>query len=101
EMVKDDKTPFNTAFVTFLSFIVIGIVPLLAYLATWLFDLDGHNLFLYSCILTAIALTIVGNLKSVVNEKSKLTGIAETVGLGGIAALLSYYVGAVLEKMFV
>ena len=101
EMVKDEKTPFKTAFVTFLSFIVIGIVPLLAYLATWLFNLNKHNLFLYSCILTAIALTIVGNLKSVVNEKNRLTGIAETVGLGGIAALLSYYVGAVLEQMFV
>jgi VIT1/CCC1 family predicted Fe2+/Mn2+ transporter len=58
-------------------------------------------LFLYSCLLTGVGLTIVGSLKSMVTEKNKLIGIAETLALGGLAAALAYFVGAVLERMFV
>lgn len=100
EITKDDKTPFKTASVTFISFFAIGIIPLLAYVCAGIFHLNIHHLFLYSCILTACGLILVGALKSVVTEKNKFFGIIETVFLGGIAALLSYYVGAVLEKIF-
>ena len=99
-MSKDDKTPLKTASVTFLSFFLIGLIPLLAYVSAGFLKLNVENLFLYSCILTAFGLIVVGCLKSVVTEKNMLKGIVETVFLGGIAALLSYYVGAVLEKMF-
>jgi vacuolar iron transporter family protein len=100
EMIKDPKTPLSTAAMTFISFILIGLIPLLSYVSALVFGTDQQNLFLYSCILTAVGLIIVGSLKSVVTEKNKLIGIAETLALGGIAAVLSYYVGAVLEKVF-
>lgn len=83
------------------SFIVVGAVPLLSYV--FMSD-DTSNinsqLFIYSCILTAVALSIVGALKSLVTEKNVIIGILETLLLGGIAAFLAYYVGDVLEKMF-
>ncbi len=101
EMVKDEKTPISTATVTFIAFAVIGLIPLLSYLIAWIFNLDKTHLFLYSCILTGIGLAIVGYFKSIVTEKNKFISIAETLVLGGIAAALSYVVGAVLEKMFV
>ncbi|UJH90599.1 VIT1/CCC1 transporter family protein [Antarcticibacterium sp. 1MA-6-2] len=101
EMVRGEKTPYKTAGVTFVSFILVGAVPLLSYvfMSNDISTLDSQ-LFLYSCILTAIALSIVGALKSLVTEKNVLIGILETLLLGGIAALLAYYVGDVLEKMF-
>ncbi|MGB5930465.1 MAG: VIT1/CCC1 transporter family protein, partial [Cyclobacteriaceae bacterium] len=49
EMVKDDKSPYQTATATFLSFIAIGLIPLLSYLAAVLTDMDRSHLFLYSC----------------------------------------------------
>lgn len=100
EMVKGDKAPYKTAGVTFISFIAVGMVPLLSYLFIGE-DISKVNsqLFLYSCILTGLALSIVGALKSYVTEKNILTGILETISLGGIAAFLAYYVGDVLEKM--
>lgn len=102
EMVKGEKTPYKTAGVTFISFITVGAVPLLSYV---LMSDDNSSinsqLFLYSCILTAVALSIVGALKSLVTEKNIIIGILETLSLGGIAALLAYYVGDVLEKMFI
>jgi VIT1/CCC1 family predicted Fe2+/Mn2+ transporter len=100
EMVKDERTPFKTATVTFIAFVLIGLIPLLSYLSAWIFDLNKTHLFLCSCLLTAIGLAIVGYFKSLVTEKNKLISITETLVLGGIAAGLSYLVGAVLEKMF-
>lgn len=102
EMVKGNKTPYKTAGVTFVSFILVGAVPLLSYVFIGNDISTGtSNLFLYSCLLTAIALTIVGVLKSIVTEKNIIIGILETLLLGGIAALLAYYVGDVLARMFV
>lgn len=96
EMTKDDKTPHKTAGVTFLSFIVIGAIPLLSYLFG---EVNANSLFLYSSVLTGIALAIIGVLKSKVTEQNMLRGVAETVFLGGIAALLAYFVGDILEKV--
>ncbi len=101
EMVIGEKTPYKTAGVTFVSFIVVGSVPLLSYVFIGEGISAGNpDLFLYSCILTAIALAIVGALKSYVTEKNMMIGILETISLGGIAALLAYYVGGILETIF-
>ncbi len=100
EMTKDDKTPVKTAFATFLSFNLIGIVPLVAYIVAMVADLPHDNLFLISCLATAGGLMIIGYMKSVITEKSPVRGIAETVGLGGLAALLAYYAGEVLASWF-
>lgn len=100
EMTKDDKTPFKTASATFISFNVIGIIPLLSYLLAMIFDLDKSNLFLISCFSTGFALMFVGYLKSIVTEKPWIKGITETLLLGGLAAFLAYYVGEVLAYYF-
>lgn len=100
-MIKGEKTPYKTAGITFLSFVLIGTVPLLSYV--FISDdisSSGATLFVYSCILTGVALAIVGALKSLVTEKNLFIGMIETIFLGGIAALLAYYLGDVLENMF-
>lgn len=100
EMAQSDKTPYKTAGMTFLSFIIVGSVPLLSYV----FIGEGslrEDLFLYSCILTAVALIIVGSFKSIVTEKNIIIGILETLLLGGLAAFLAYFVGDILENLFI
>ncbi|MDX5347741.1 MAG: VIT1/CCC1 transporter family protein [Hymenobacteraceae bacterium] len=99
-MIKDDKTPLKTAFITFVSFVLIGIIPLLSYIFASAFDKSGQMLFLISSVATAIAMMIIGWLKSYVTEKSKWASIGETLLLGGVAAALAYLVGAVLEQVF-
>ncbi|WP_423818432.1 VIT1/CCC1 transporter family protein [Salinimicrobium sp. TIG7-5_MAKvit] len=101
EMVKSDKTPYKTAGMTFFSFVIVGSVPLLSYFFAGSGPAIDEELFLFSCILTAVALAIIGSLKSIVTEKNIFFGILETLFLGGIAAFLAYFVGDVLEKMFV
>ena len=42
--IEDDKTPYKTAGVTFFSFLLIGIIPLLSYLAVPLFPaITGYS----------------------------------------------------------
>lgn len=97
EMTKDEKTPLSTALMTFFSFQLIGAIPIFAYVLQAMSGYKSDNLFLYSSVLTGIALLIVGALKSYVTEKNMIWGILETLGLGGLAAILAYYVGDILE----
>ncbi|MCS6822686.1 MAG: VIT1/CCC1 transporter family protein [Cytophagaceae bacterium] len=99
EMVKDQKTPIKTAAVTFIAFVLIGSIPLLSYLFAYFTDLDHSKLFTYSCMLTAAGLAVVGAFKSVVTNKNVLFSIIETVLLGGVAAVISYMAGSVLENI--
>ncbi|WP_187262499.1 VIT1/CCC1 transporter family protein [Pontibacter beigongshangensis] len=100
EMTQDDRTPVKTASVTFFSFVLVGSIPLLSYIFTAGSDSPNQtDLFLYSSLLTGTALAIVGSLKSVATKKNVVAGIAETLLLGGLAAVLAYFVGDVLERI--
>jgi vacuolar iron transporter family protein len=98
EMSKEEKPAVKTALATFISFNLVGFIPLLAYVMALLIDIQSEWLFPMSCIATAIALGIVGYLKSIVTKKSSLQGVLETLSLGGLAAFLAYYAGEVLAK---
>ena len=100
EMTKDNKTPIKTAFVTFISFVFVGAIPLLSYIFAGSSVSPGtQELFMYSSILTGFALATIGSLKSIVTKKNLFVGIFETVLLGGLAALTAYFVGDVLESI--
>ena len=98
-MIKDQKSPFLTGATTFFSFILVGFIPLISYVmeSTALNAFD--NLFQTSCIFTAIAFILIGYLKAVVNRTGKWRGMLETLFLGGIAAVISYFVGDILEQI--
>jgi len=98
EMTKDQRTPFKTALATFMSFNLIGIIPLIIYVAAAFIELDSDQLFIGSCIMTGIALMFIGNLKAVITETSRFRAIWETLLLGGVAAALAYLVGDLLAK---
>ena len=107
EMMKDElnlmeetKSPFKIGLATFISFILVGFIPLLVYLWTF-FNPSSINVFLWTSILTGIAFVIVGWLKSNVNQTSSIKSISETVALGLLAAVVAFYVGDILEKFFI
>ncbi len=99
EMLEESKSAVLTGLMTYLSFIVIGFIPLITYVSDYILKLNTDNLFLISCLLTSIAFIIIGYLKSSLNNSSRIKGILETVLLGGIAAAVSYFVGNILEKV--
>lgn len=96
-MMKEQRSPLKIGFVTYISFISIGLIPLIIYVWDYLYA-DIDHLFIWSCVLTSLAFIFIGFLKSYVNQKSVIKGIAETLLLGVIAASISYFVGDLLEQ---
>ena len=106
EMMKDElkimessKTPINKGLATYFSFIAVGLIPLLVYIADLFLSDMKLPLFFISCALTFCAFIFIGYLKAHLNHLSKIKGIAETLFLGGIAAFVSFIAGTVLESL--
>jgi len=99
EMQKETKSPFQMGLVTFISFILLGFIPLIVYVIDYTGKGLEINLFTYSSILTFITFAGIGYAKSFVTETNKLRSILETLFLGGSAAILAYYVGVILESI--
>ena len=97
-MFDEDKSPLIIGGVTYFSFILIGIIPLLIYVLDYIYPFN-YNLFLLSSTLTAIGFIIIGWLKAFVNQTMFWKGILETLLLGGIAAIVAYYIGDFLESI--
>ena len=99
-MIKEEKSPIKMGAVTFISFIVVGFIPLLVYVLDYLSTTKIEQPFLVAILLTSVAFMLIGWLKSSVNQTNPLRSIFETLMLGSFAAALSYWVGDVLAKMF-
>lgn len=99
ESTKDESSPVINGVSTYVSFILVGLVPLLAYTIDAIFGLDNSNLFGLSIAMTAAAFTGIGILKSRVAHAPMIRGIIETVVLGAIAASFAYVLGDLLEKL--
>ncbi len=98
EMIRDERSPFWIGAVTYISFILIGLIPLTVYVIDFINPI-GEKVFLYSSMLTATGFIIIGILKTYVNQTKVWRGILETLLLGAIAALVSYFVGDLLESI--
>jgi len=98
-MSPPDKIPMRTATMTFLSFNLMGLVPLLVYIGDALLQFDQSLLFPMASVLTALGFVTIGWLKGLVNRSKRFRSIAQTLLLGLAAAVLAYVAGAVLERI--
>lgn len=99
EMIEEQKSPFAMGLVTFISFIVVGFIPLLIYVYDYLSENSIENEFAIACFLTSLAFISIGWLKAVVTQTNRWKGVLETLVLGASAAFLAYWVGDFLEKL--
>lgn len=97
-MIESNKSPFAMGAMTFISFIIVGLIPLIAYIWDYSSSSKIENLFGTSILLTSLAFIGIGWLKSYVAETSRIRSIIETLFLGAAAATLSYFVGSILEQ---
>lgn len=98
EMAEETKSPLAMGAVTFVSFVILGFIPLIIYVIDYTVGTTA-DLFLYSAVMTFIIFGIIGWAKSYVTNTSRIRGMMETLFLGGSAAVLAYIVGDVLEKI--
>ncbi|HET9412116.1 MAG TPA: VIT1/CCC1 transporter family protein [Candidatus Saccharimonadales bacterium] len=94
------KTPLGNGVATFLSFVVLGTIPILVYVFDALLRLhiDAVPLFSVSCFLTGAAFMAIGIMKGQMTRTNPLKAAFETLLLGGVAAILAYVLGDVLAR---
>lgn len=88
--------PWRAGMATFLTFIVVGLVPLLPFLVP---VFAGTQVFLASGLAALAALFAVGWMKGAVLSMNRLRAGTETLVMGGGAALLAFLFGLFLEPM--
>ena len=96
-LLESQKSPWKTAFATYVGFILIGLIPLLSYVLSYFFDFFRQHTFMIAVIMTFAALVSIGIIKRYVTKKNLVKSIIETLFVGGAAAFMAYYIGYFLE----
>lgn len=93
------RSPLKAAASTMLAFLLIGIIPLLAFVLQSLSPQLISRPYAWSSVLTCVAFFAVGAIKArFVQQRWYWSGL-ETLALGGAAAALAYVVGASLSHL--
>lgn len=90
-LTRDDPAPMPAAIATFVAFLVSGSVPLIPFI------FGMTNAFIISIIATLLTFFAIGAAKSRWSLAAWWRSGAETLWIGGIAALLAYGVGALFH----
>ncbi len=98
EMIDTHKSAFSIGLVTFVSFIILGIIPLFIYVVELFVEINFSKL-LFASSFTGLAFLLIGYLRGVVNEKHKIKSMLETLSMGAVAAFVAFYVGDFIEKL--
>lgn len=102
---QDEKTeyesPLSASIATFISFILVGFIPLSLYTIDYIFNLNIalDTLLISSVILTLLAFIGIGYLRGVITKISRTRAVLESFALGAAAAVISYGVGNLLERV--
>lgn len=102
ESTKDEhQSPVSASIATFISFLLIGFVPLLVYTLDFALDLDmsSDTMLMWAVTLTLITFGVIGLLRAQVTKISRSKAVFESLGLGLAAAVISYAAGTLLEKL--
>jgi VIT1/CCC1 family predicted Fe2+/Mn2+ transporter len=94
----DQPRALPAAAMTFVSFMVVGFIPLLPFVIYWLGN-SQRDPFLISTIMTAVAFFSVGAVKSRFVQQHWWFAGSETLVIGGIAAALAYACGHLLSSI--
>jgi VIT1/CCC1 family predicted Fe2+/Mn2+ transporter len=92
-MPPTSASPWRAAAATFAAFVTVGLLPLVAYLAAFLWPEAVPQPFAWSIAATSLAFFAVGAIKSTFVDQHWVWSALETLGVGGAAAGLAYLVG--------
>lgn len=91
--------PLWGGFITFVSFVTIGFIPLFAYVFKKFFNFNEESLFILTSTFTLVALFIVGAVKAKFTKTNWFKSGIETMFVGGLAATIAYLVGYFLQSL--
>jgi VIT1/CCC1 family predicted Fe2+/Mn2+ transporter len=92
-----EPSEVQAAVATLVAFLLVGFLPLAAFVYDLVAPGDLEQAFTWSAAMTGIAFFAVGSLKSRYVEQSWWRAGLETLAVGGLAAVLAYVAGALLK----
>lgn len=100
-VAEDHDSPLAASIATFVSFIFVGCIPLSVYTLDFVLGLDlpTTDALVYSVLLTLVAFAVIGLLRAKITKIPKSKAVMESLGLGLAAAVISFVVGNLLEKI--
>ena len=94
-MTEDSfSQPMLHGFMTFISFVIFGSLPLLPYI----FDVDPANRFRIAIYAAFGALAALGLTRSIVTKERLIRGPLEIISVGAIGAIVAYGIGVLLKS---
>lgn len=87
-VVPQNPEPLRAALITFFAFVICGMIPLVSYI------LGLGDAFIAAMVATGATFFLIGALKSKWSLQNWIWSGLETLGIGGIAAGLAYFVGS-------
>lgn len=94
-----NPSPWKAAGMTYLAFLVVGLIPLVTFVLEYLVPGTVSDPFLVGAVLTGIAFFVVGALKSRFVQKSWFWEGVETLSVGALAAGIAYIIGLLLKPV--
>ncbi|KAL4621758.1 hypothetical protein ACB092_06G252400 [Castanea dentata] len=91
--------PWKNGLVTFVAFLVFGSAPLLSFIILIPFTNNDSIKFVGACILSALALVLLGMAKAKIAGQNYGFSTAITLFTGAIAAAAAYTLGSVLKNV--
>lgn len=89
------RSPLNDGFATFISFVIVGSLPLVPFLI----PAAATDAFMISAIATGITFFVVGAARSLVINKNPITAGFEMLLVGGTASAIAYVLGSYVETL--
>lgn len=83
-----NKNPYISGIVTFLSFVLVGILPILPFIIS-----KNKNNKYISFIISLIVFTLIGYVKGYITKENKIKTSTQTLMVGTTAAALAYSIG--------
>lgn len=94
---KNNRNPVKAGMVTFISFVVVGSMPLIPFCVP---GLEKNSQFMISAFLAALMFFSIGAMKSQIFSKPIMRSGLGTLLTGGTAAALAFFVGYALREIF-
>jgi VIT1/CCC1 family predicted Fe2+/Mn2+ transporter len=100
-LIDDARKPRDTAVTTFVAFNIIGVIPLVPFMAMYAVGAidTAVDAFVYSSVFTGVAFFTIGAVKGRILQKSLFKSGAGTLAIGSIAAAVAFVVGYMLNQL--
>lgn len=98
-LMYENISPTKGALTTFVSFALIGFIPLFIYTFSPILQLSERNSFISTSLATLSALFLVGMVKSKFSTRNWFISGLETLLIGGAAASIAYFIGHFLQTL--